>query len=175
MCFSCKYCSLTPFCVTTTVFSLALLPFPPPVSVTLRNSCWKDRSALAAFTRKPCSGSSQTPRTADCPPDLRGWAFSGRSYERRSTKSLWFTWRTLRPGATPCIPTESSTRRIQRVRYHTLHPVCSVNTTACQSDVISPLAWKLWILVDQEFQHVTVSDLIGKVWKVFDQHSAVGL
>lgn len=28
--FSCKFCSLTPFCMTTTVFSLALLPFPPP-------------------------------------------------------------------------------------------------------------------------------------------------
>lgn len=66
-------------------------------------------------------------------------------------------------------------KRTQRVRYHTLHPVCSVNTTACQSDVISALAGKLWILVLKEFQHVTVSDPIGKVWKVFDQHSAVGL
>lgn len=37
--FSCKSCGLTPFCMTTTVPSVALLPLSPPVSVKLRNSC----------------------------------------------------------------------------------------------------------------------------------------
>lgn len=70
---------------------------------------------------------------------------------------------------------ECSTRRTQKVQYHTLDTVCSRNTTSCQRDVISPLALKFWIRVLKELQHVTDPDLISKVWKVFDQHSAVGL